>query len=79
MEKKSFILSPFSVEPTSRFKSLDRLTRLMLRTIREGLNARSVHYDDVNLGIDVAPFTKETLGGFVTFDKFQEILDTRVE
>ena len=79
--KSAFLSMPFP-KPTERFLSIGRHISRMRRMFHEGREARTKAIEDSIYGSapqggpDFSHFDDETLGGFVTFDTFQKILDT---
>jgi hypothetical protein len=78
-EKNSFLMS---VPPrrTAQFESFGRWVGSMKTMMRDGFSARR-NYSEVGLAEspNLPPFEHETLGGFVTFDKFQVVLNTKLQ
>jgi hypothetical protein len=79
-KKHSFILS---VPPrqTARFESFGRWVVPMQKMMRDGFSARTEYISEVGLAEspNLPPFEHETLGGFVSFDKFQAVLSTKLQ
>jgi hypothetical protein len=80
---KSRILFVLSVPPrrTAQFESFGRWVVPMQKMMRDGFSARTEYISEVGLAESphLHPFEHETLGGFVTFDKFQAILNTKLQ
>jgi hypothetical protein len=78
---KSAFLSEPSLMPTERFASIGRHISRMRRMFSEGLMARTMAVEDSRYksapqgGPEILHFADDTLGGLVTFDTFQTILD----
>ena len=81
-EKNSFIMSE-PPPPTSEFDALGRWVVSLQTTIRDGFSARTKYRSELAIAkrskaMHPPIFEEETLGGFVTFDMFQAILDTKL-
>ena len=81
-EKNSFIMSE-PPPPTSEFDALGRWVVSLQTTIRDGFSARTKYRSELAIAkrskaMHSPIFEEETLGGFVTFDMFQAILDTKL-
>ncbi|KAJ7067160.1 hypothetical protein C8F01DRAFT_660788 [Mycena amicta] len=76
-KKWRFIMSPTNVSPTPKFLTFQLLI-LRLYMFRKGINARvDAALEDRErrlLGLPLTEFDKATLGGHITFEKFEEIL-----
>ena len=81
-EKKSFFVmmsEPPSLTP--QFNSFGRWVVSMQTIFRDGFSSRTKYLAELSVaGLESSSsyFEDETLGGFVTFDKFQAILDTKL-
>jgi serine/threonine protein kinase len=81
MDSKSAFLRKRPLKPTERFASFGRHISRMRRMFSEGLVARTIALEDSRYnpapqgGPEILPFADDTLGGLVTFDTFQTILD----
>lgn len=65
-------------QPTTKFESLGRCILAVLGMFRDGFLTCSKYHSALSLGQQTSPahFDEDTLGGLVTFDRFQTILDT---
>jgi hypothetical protein len=80
-EKNSFIMSE-PPPPTSEFDALGRWVVSLQKMMRKGFSARTEYRSELAIAVrskamHPPAFEDETLGGFVTFDTFQAILDTK--
>ena len=81
-EKKSFLVmmsEPPSLTP--QFNSFRHWVVFMQTMFRDGFSSRTKYLAELSVaGLESSSsyFEDETLGGFVTFDKFQAILDTKL-
>ncbi|KAJ7196005.1 hypothetical protein C8J57DRAFT_1107045, partial [Mycena rebaudengoi] len=73
-EKVIFLATNMLVRPTSNFRSLRKLILLLHMMFREGYHARTTANALEDLGLNSTTVDNDTLGGHVTFDKFEEIL-----
>ena len=76
-EKRSFFMS-IPPRRTEQFESFGRCIVSMQVMFLDGLWARSRYLSELSVGPQMASsihFTDDTLDGFVTFDKFQTIID----
>ncbi|KAJ7231053.1 hypothetical protein B0H12DRAFT_1192785 [Mycena haematopus] len=74
LKKKEFINEPIRVAPTSNFEALEPLTLLLHEMFTDGYNARNKAGFYAKLGSVSSAFDDKTLGGHITFDKFEQIL-----
>jgi hypothetical protein len=81
-EKKSFFVMMSEPPPlTPQFGSFRRWVVSMQTIFRDGFYSRTKYLAErslASLESSSSSFEDETLGGFVTFDKFQAILDTKL-
>ena len=80
-EKYRFIMSE-PPQPTSKFNALGRWVVSLQTMFRDGFSARKKYRSELAIAIRSKAmhpliFEDEMLGGFVTFDMFQAILDTK--
>jgi hypothetical protein len=78
-EKKSFFVMMSEPPLTSQFGSFGLWVVSMQTMFRDGFSSRTKYLAERSVvGLETASsyFEDETLGGFVSFDKFQAILDT---
>jgi serine/threonine protein kinase len=73
--KLSFLMQVESYKPTNQFKSFRDLIECMCGMFEEGHGARRRARKDPAFARN---FTMDTLGGFVTFETFQSVLDANL-
>jgi hypothetical protein len=84
VEKKSFFVTMSEPPPpTSEFDPLGLWVFSLQKVMRNGFSARTEYRSEVAIAlrskaIYARTFEDETLGGFVTFDTFQAILDAQL-
>jgi hypothetical protein len=82
VEKKNFFVMMSEPPPlTPQFGSFGRWVVSMQTMFRDGFSSRTKYLAELSVaGLETSSlyFEDETLGGFVTFDKFQAILDTKL-
>ena len=82
VDSKSAFLSTLAPLPTKGFASFGRHIYRLRRMFHDGCEARTKAIEDsiLDSGLEGGPktsqFANDMLGGFVTFDTFQRILDT---
>ena len=81
LEKKNLFIMFVPPQRTAQFESFGRWVVSMQKMMRDGFSARTEYFSEVGLAEspNLPPFEHETLGGFVTFDKFQAILNTKLQ
>jgi Fungal protein kinase len=82
LEKKSFFfMMSASPRRTQQFESFGPWVVSMKNMMQDGFLARERYISAVGLAKsrNSPPFEHDTLGGFVTFEKFQAVLDTELE
>jgi serine/threonine protein kinase len=77
-KKTTFILSELPFQQTAQFKSLRGWIFDMKSMIHDGLYARNQARGNPRQTLTLPKFEDETLGGLVTFDKFQAVLDAEL-
>jgi serine/threonine protein kinase len=84
VSKYAFLSEPFLIPTEKTFASFGRHISRMRRMFQEGYLARTKAIEDSRFdsalqgGPETLHFADDTLGGFVTFDTFQTILDTNL-
>ena len=78
LREKNYCLVSMPPRRTEQFESFGRCIISMQTIFHDGLWARSRHLSELSVGQQTSSpvhFADDTLGGLVTFDKFQTILD----
>ncbi|KAJ7231051.1 hypothetical protein B0H12DRAFT_1146970 [Mycena haematopus] len=79
LTKKAFFFDAMMVPPTANFLALQPLTVLLHEMFADAYSAAySARRKRVRLGSVPITFDNDTLGGHITFDKFEEILEANL-
>ena len=79
--EKNYFLVSMPPRRTVQFESFGRCIISMQTNFHDGLWAHSRYLSELLVGPQTSSpvhFADDTLGGLVTFDKFQKILDTKL-
>ena len=81
LEKKNLFIMSVPPHRTAQFESFGHWVVSMQNMMHDGFWTRTRYLSEVGLAEspNLPPFEHETLGGFVTFDKFQVVLNTKLQ
>jgi len=82
LKEKNYVLVSMPPRRTEQFESFGRWIVSMQKMFLDGLHAHASYLLDLSVaGSQISSpihFANDTLDGFVTFDKLQKILDTKL-